>query len=220
MKIAITVILTLLFAVNIMGQNNPDCQYLTVEDIQMDNDTANLMKITISNSCSTCSSGLNGCVYLELSVIKTVSPFDTIASSSCWCLITADNNSQKTYSVTSTVASLPSISDIRVSLYAGECGCDALPFSTTLSVLNNKISEAIDIYPNPFSSSTILQTGHFINDGTLTMYNAHGQQVKQIENISGQQITLHRDNLPGGLYFIRMTQDNKLLSTHKIIVSD
>lgn len=78
----------------------------------------------------------------------------------------------------------------------------------------------LKIFPNPFSSQTTLQTGNIFNDATLTVYNCFGQTVKQIKNISGQTITLHCDNLPSGLYFIWLTQYNKVIMTDKLIITD
>jgi uncharacterized delta-60 repeat protein len=76
------------------------------------------------------------------------------------------------------------------------------------------------IYPNPFFSQTTIQTDPLLKNATLTVYNLHGQEVKQIKNLSGQTITLNRDNLPKGLYFIQLTQDNKILSADKLVIND
>lgn len=78
----------------------------------------------------------------------------------------------------------------------------------------------LKIYPNPFSTQTTLQTGNIFNDATLTVYNCFGQTLKQIKSISGQTITLHRDNLPSGLYFIQLTQHNKVITTDKLVIMD
>jgi hypothetical protein len=79
--------------------------------------------------------------------------------------------------------------------------------------------ETISVYPNPFCSETTLQSDKVFKDATLTIYNLYGQTVKQIKNISGQTITLYRDNLPGGLYFINLTQGNKTF-TDKLVIAD
>lgn len=76
------------------------------------------------------------------------------------------------------------------------------------------------IFPNPFSTQTTLQTDFFLKNATLTVYNLCGQTVKQIKNISGQTVTLHRDNLQSGLYFIHLTQDNKAITTDKLVITD
>jgi len=93
-------------------------------------------------------------------------------------------------------------------------------FGTTIGIEENYAKADFKIYPNPFSSSTTLKTEKHFVDATLTVYNPFGQQVKQIQNISGQTITLHRDNLPGGLYFVRLTEDSKTITTNKLIITD
>ena len=79
---------------------------------------------------------------------------------------------------------------------------------------------ALNIYPNPFSTQTTLQTDNPLNNATLTLFNSFGQKVKQIKNISGQTVTFYRDNLPNGLYFVRLTQDSKVIITKKLLITD
>lgn len=93
-------------------------------------------------------------------------------------------------------------------------------FNGTLSVDTELNKTAITIFPNPFSSQTIMQSDNLFLDATLTVYNSFGQQVKQINNISGQTFTFHRDNLPCGLYFIHLTQDGKTFSIIKLVITD
>jgi len=91
---------------------------------------------------------------------------------------------------------------------------------STTGIDENNTEKDVFIFPNPFSSTTTVQTDNVFKDATLIVYNLHGQQVKQIKNISGQTVTLHRDNLPMGLYFIHLTQDNKTITTDKLIITD
>ena len=92
--------------------------------------------------------------------------------------------------------------------------------TTGISLINQSSKISISLYPNPFSSTTTLQTDNFLKDATLIFYNTFGQQVKQIKNISGQTVALFRDNLPSGLYFIRLTQDNKVIASDKLVITD
>jgi hypothetical protein len=78
----------------------------------------------------------------------------------------------------------------------------------------------IRIYPNPFTTQTILQTDNFLKNASLTVYNSSGQTVKQVNNLVGQTIFFHRDNLPSGLYFVRLTQDGKTFSADKFLIVD
>jgi hypothetical protein len=88
------------------------------------------------------------------------------------------------------------------------------------SINEYTVSGNLIISPNPFSSETIITAGEKLKNASLVLYNSVGQQVRQIKNISGYTITLHRDNLTGGIYFIRLTEDNKNIATEKLIVTD
>jgi Secretion system C-terminal sorting domain/Trypsin len=78
----------------------------------------------------------------------------------------------------------------------------------------------IEIYPNPFNTTTTLQLSRNEGKANLILINMYGEQVKRIENISGQVITLNREDLPCGVYFIHLTQNNIVTTTAKIIIAD
>jgi hypothetical protein len=82
------------------------------------------------------------------------------------------------------------------------------------------LNENITVYPNPFSTQTILQTDNIFKSATLTIYNSVGQEVRRLKNITGETIVFHRDDLPCGLYFLQLAQDSKILKTAKIIITD
>ena len=90
----------------------------------------------------------------------------------------------------------------------------------TTSVFENQLQINISVYPNPFPVQTTFQTDAILKNSTLAVYNLFGQTVKEIENISGQIIVLSRDNLTDGLYFVRLTQDNQVIATKKIVITD
>jgi PKD repeat protein len=91
---------------------------------------------------------------------------------------------------------------------------------TLTSINDTREKDIINIYPNPFSTQTTLQTDKDFKKATLKVYDSFGQRVKQFENISGQSIILSRDNLPSGLYFLQLIQDNKTFTTSKLIIID
>jgi uncharacterized delta-60 repeat protein len=88
-----------------------------------------------------------------------------------------------------------------------------------IKITANKNSE-ITIYPNPFAITTNLKTDKVLNNASLVVRNIYGQKVKQLENLSGQSITLDRDNLPNGIYFVQLIQDSKIITTNKVVVAD
>ena len=95
-------------------------------------------------------------------------------------------------------------------------------FNSTTGINNYtlNVNSNVDIFPNPFSTRTTLQTDNPFRNATLIIYNIYGQAVKQINNISGQTITLHSDNLPSGFYFLQLTQDNQVISLDKLVITD
>jgi len=88
------------------------------------------------------------------------------------------------------------------------------------SIVELSAPDGITIYPNPFSAQAVLQTDAVLYNATLTVVNVFGQIVAGIKNINGQTITLQRNGLPAGLYFVRLTDDNKQITTKKIIITD
>ncbi len=76
------------------------------------------------------------------------------------------------------------------------------------------------IFPNPFVSSTTIQTNSNLKNATLNIYNLYGQIVKQVNNLSGQTVFLSRDNLSSGLYFVKLTEGNKVIALEKILITD
>ena len=98
-------------------------------------------------------------------------------------------------------------------IFFGTMGC---PIGINEIFANSKIN----ISPNPFSSQAVLQSDIFLHDATLTVDNIFGQTVAQIKNINGQTATFSRDNLTSGLYFVRLTEENKIIAVDKLVIID
>ena len=76
------------------------------------------------------------------------------------------------------------------------------------------------IFPNPFVTSTTIRTIENLVNANLIIYNSSGQIVKELKNLSGQTVFLSRDNLSSGLYYIKLTEENKLVALEKILITD
>jgi hypothetical protein len=98
-----------------------------------------------------------------------------------------------------------------------DIGAYELAGSSDITTLSQTI---ISVYPNPFSSSTKLEMPDHFNNVNCVIYNCSGETVKEINNIPAQTINFHRDNLPIGLYFIRIAHENQVLGTVKLIITD
>ena len=76
------------------------------------------------------------------------------------------------------------------------------------------------VFPNPSKNEAILQLEIPIEDAELRLYNANGLAVKIINNQSGQQIHLHRENLPSGIYMVSLTVHGLVVAMEKIVFID
>lgn len=78
----------------------------------------------------------------------------------------------------------------------------------------------VNVYPNPFAAQTILKSEIALRNAVLTVHNAFGQVVNEMKNISGQQVSIFRQGLPTGIYFLQIMEDSKLTATHKLVITD
>lgn len=91
---------------------------------------------------------------------------------------------------------------------------------TTLGNVENSNMETFSISPNPFTSSTTIYTMGNLNNAIITLYNSFGQALNQVPTFSGQTVFLSRENLSNGLYFISLTEENKIIAVEKLIITD
>jgi hypothetical protein len=76
------------------------------------------------------------------------------------------------------------------------------------------------ISPNPFSQSaqiTLYQTYHNI---ALAVYDIQGKQVAQQQYTDCDKIQFSRNQLSNGLYFLKLTLDDKGVETGKVVISE
>jgi hypothetical protein len=94
---------------------------------------------------------------------------------------------------------------------------------TTMNAIGN-LPACLDIFisvcPNPFNDKAVVKTDLELTDASCIIYNITGQEVRRVNNVYGSQIVLFRNNLLKGIYLIKIVQEDKFLSTEKIIVSD
>jgi hypothetical protein len=95
---------------------------------------------------------------------------------------------------------------------------DSLTSYTSVIELGN-INDKLTIYPNPFVSNvTLLAETEFVN-AEFILYDLFGKKIKHLTSISGNQIILHREDLPAGMYFFTIQDDRNHLYTGKLIAN-
>ena len=86
-------------------------------------------------------------------------------------------------------------------------------------IAENSNKNFISVYPNPFSLQTNLQASSELKNSTLTIYNSLGQIVREQKNMTGFTSTILRGNLPDGLYFMQLKENNKIIAKEKLLIS-
>jgi hypothetical protein len=89
--------------------------------------------------------------------------------------------------------------------------------ATTYIKENNEID--IFVYPNPIEVHATLITESVLKNTHLIIQNIWGQSVKEIDELFGNSVYFNCDDLPSGLYCIRLMQDQKLIANKKIVIN-
>lgn len=90
---------------------------------------------------------------------------------------------------------------------------------TALGIHDNSKEPFYTIYSNPSNSSITLQTSGNFKQANLTICNSFGQTVRQVNDISGQHITISSDNLTSGMYFVQLKEENRIVAVEKLIIN-
>ena len=96
----------------------------------------------------------------------------------------------------------------------------------TYVTLSTNVSEnelnvsGMRLFPNPMLTETVLRTSFNLVNASLSIYNVLGQEVKTMQNLTGQEIIVSRDKLKSGLYFVKLVENNKTIATEKLIITD
>jgi uncharacterized delta-60 repeat protein len=88
------------------------------------------------------------------------------------------------------------------------------------SIAENNSYSNITVSPNPFSSSTTFRNKNEFQQASFNLYNALGQQVLQFNNINHNEFSIGRNDLPAGIYFYKIIQENKVLKADKVLIVD
>ncbi|MBI2279896.1 MAG: DUF3494 domain-containing protein [Bacteroidetes bacterium] len=114
-------------------------------------------------------------------------------------------------SLTTTGAITTTAVDVVASVIPGNCA------TVGISALD-ATNEAITIYPNPFSTSATIVLNDFSKSNTteLRMYDVLGKEMMN-EVITKSTTTFDTSNLPSGVYFYRVIDNNKNVQSGKLI---
>jgi hypothetical protein len=83
---------------------------------------------------------------------------------------------------------------------------------------HNAPMAAVQVLPNPFSTTTMLRVDQEMKGAEFKMYNALGEEVQAVHAINGTELSVSRENLAKGIYFYSLIQDQNLLSRGKLVI--
>lgn len=101
---------------------------------------------------------------------------------------------------------------------------------TAIARYNNSVSPVAEIndvrtaefkvYPNPFSNSATIQLKNLMQNASLSIYNSFNQLVYNRDNINGNSVEFNRNNLPKGVYFLKIEQENVVKFATELVIID
>lgn len=86
--------------------------------------------------------------------------------------------------------------------------------------ISEKENSNIFVFPNPFSTSTTIAFKNSLTDADIKLYNVYGQEVRSITDFSGDKLKIERENLANGVYYLKVSNDNRASETVKLILKD
>jgi uncharacterized protein (TIGR02145 family) len=96
------------------------------------------------------------------------------------------------------------------------CLCD----SAANSINEINFNKDLRISPNPFSQSTQITLNHTYHNIALAVYDIQGKLLLQQQYKDCDKIQLSRNQLSNGLYFLKLTLDDKEVETGKMVIGE
>lgn len=138
----------------------------------------------------------------------------------------ADTSGQGNYSYQNVQLNIHNVNSITVTGIAGAgwgfggvyVGCPA-QIGEGINNLSGTL-HTLNIFPNPAASSTIIQFNSPVKNASLEFTNVLGEKIKTINDISGIEINIEIENMPAGIYFVQLLQNDQTIRAGRLIIVD
>jgi hypothetical protein len=94
---------------------------------------------------------------------------------------------------------------------------DLISLEQVTGIVTNKEVASIKLFPNPFNSETTLYSSVPLQNATIHVVNNLGETVKKEVSFSGNSFQLNSENFTGGMYYVKVIQDNKVVAVTKLL---
>lgn len=91
-------------------------------------------------------------------------------------------------------------------------------YQSTVGIEENNNKNDFDVIPNPVKKGNDFHIKTNSLHGSLSLFNASGQLIKRLNQISDKTITVETNNLQSGVYFIHITSFGNRTTTKKLVV--
>jgi hypothetical protein len=186
-----------------------DCLAFSVNDLQMNNPTQDLLEVTIFIEGDSSS-------FVQIPIYAEVK--DGAGTTMAWF---ADSLNQfggtsQTYLFQTTMNPFPINSAVTLQLEFSYSLCQLpIPAITTTLELEEL---SMTLYPNPLEAEATVFFNEVLTNARLQIFNVQGQLVGTREIIESDAITIHRDQLPQGLYTLQVVAGDKTGAERFVIV--
>ena len=92
-----------------------------------------------------------------------------------------------------------------------------IKYAQNVGIYELSNDNTLSIFPNPSSSYFTIRCQTAFQSAQIEMYNNQGGLVKKIDKVSGSSFTIYQQDLPDGIYFVKVTDKGKIYSTKMII---
>ncbi|HBG69870.1 MAG: hypothetical protein A2W93_00635 [Bacteroidetes bacterium GWF2_43_63] len=99
--------------------------------------------------------------------------------------------------------------------YISEFGCNLIVEGIEEPTQANLIH-----FSNPNVAEISIKSDFYLQNASLALFNSSGGKVLQMNQLFGKSFFVARNNLPAGIYFLQMNQNNRVVSAAKIIFVD
>ena len=179
-KLMTTISLAILLMISSIAKSS-ECDCYTVQELNVLGTDS--MQLILSNTCS-------WSVYLNLYVISTITPFDTLGWQQINNAVIQPWNTNISNILHTSLLTPPSLGTYRVGIENGTLICDSLKFSSTMSIPDISNNYSTNVYPNPLTG--------FIS---ITVRKQNAKQTSFfIRSILGETVFSEQANNPGSTY--------------------
>ena len=95
---------------------------------------------------------------------------------------------------------------------------DSICSITTNSTNSISAKQKLRVFPNPSTLTESINFSLELENAQVTLYNNYGNELQTIDNFNGSHLPLDKQKLDSGIFWLKITKNNKILFSEKIIL--